>query len=215
MCGIVGFVGPRDDAILTRMRDALTHRGPDAAGQFANDRVSLGHHRLSIVDVAGGAQPAWNEDRTVVVVYNGEIYNHPELRPKLEARGHRFGSNADTESILHAYEEYGVDCLNYLVGMFAFVLYDTKKQTLFGARDRMGEKPLYFTPRLVGDVAFAFASEPKALRVHPTLASAFSLSQTRRTCSALHGGPAGIFAGIEPLLPAKRSAMVAGTARRD
>lgn len=164
------------------MRDSLRHRGPDEAGQFADASVSLGHRRLAILDLAHGQQPVYNEDRSLVLVYNGEIYNHPQLRPQLEQLGHRYGSNCDSETILHAYEAFGVHCLERFEGMFAFVLYDQQRRCLFGARDRLGKKPLYYTARPLGTgaeaIAFAFASEIKALRQHPVIARALELAPT-------------------------------------
>lgn len=162
------------------MRDALAHRGPDDADSFQDEQASLGHRRLSIVDLSRGRQPAFNEDRTVVVVFNGEIYNHRDVRLRLEPKGHVFASAADTESIVHAYEAYGRDCPKFLDGMFAFVVYDMRQRLLFGARDRLGKKPLYYTTRPFGDgaerVTFAFASELKSLRKHPAIERSWALS---------------------------------------
>jgi asparagine synthase (glutamine-hydrolysing) len=215
MCGICGFVGPRDREALVRMRDALRHRGPDEAGLFDDDEVSLGHRRLSIIDLTTGQQPTFNEDRSIVVVFNGEVYNHRELRGPLEASGHRYASNSDTETIVHAYEEYGTDCLDRLQGMFAFVLYDRRRRRLFGARDRLGKKPLYYTSGPGGQASdglrFAFASEPKALLAHPSLAGSFSLSRQGLISYLLNDyvvGPLSIFEGVRRLEPG--SAFVMG-----
>ena len=166
MCGICGFVGAQNEDALLRMRDALRHRGPDEASVFSDTDVSLGHRRLSIIDLATGQQPVYNEDSSLLVIYNGEIYNHQELRQELEGFGHRYGSHhSDTETIVHAYESYGPACVERLHGMFAFVLYDRRHRLLFGARDRLGKKPLYYTFGPGGhrskDLSFAFASEPK------------------------------------------------------
>src|SRR5438309_4567529 len=165
MCGIVGIVNlnPRDtvdEARLKGMRDVLRHRGPDGEGLWVDGPVGLGHRRLAIVDVAGGAQPMANEDQTVWIVYNGEIYNHAELRPGLEERGHQYVSRSDTETILHLYEEEGERCVERLQGMFAFALWDRRQQRLLLARDRLGIKPLYYaiTPH-----ELLFASEIKAI----------------------------------------------------
>ena len=181
MCGICGFVGPPHPQALVQMREALRHRGPDDAGAYADAEVSLGHRRLAIVDVAGGKQPTFNEQRSVIVVFNGEIYNHPQLRPVLEKLGHQYESNADTESIVHAYETYGTDAVRHLDGMFAFVLYDKSRRLLFGARDRLGKKPLYYTTAALGEgaeqISFAFASELKSLRGHPLVARQLELSR--------------------------------------
>ena len=170
MCGICGFVGIEEDGLLERMTDILAHRGPDGAGYFESDGVGLGHRRLSIIDLAGGQQPIRNEDDSLVLIHNGEIYNHRELRADLEARGHRFRTRSDSEVILHLYEEFGVDCLEKMGGMWAFALYDRPRGRMFIARDRLGIKPLYYMA--VGR-RFLFASEMKALLryngVQPTL----------------------------------------------
>ena len=149
MCGIAGFVshgqlGPdaRDRAI--RMRDVITHRGPDEAGLHIDTRAALAHRRLSIVDLKTGQQPLSNEDESIWVIFNGEIYNHAGIRKDLEARGHRYRTHSDTESIVHAYEEWGDDCVQYFRGMFAFAIWDTRRQRLLLVRDRMGVKPLYW-----------------------------------------------------------------------
>jgi asparagine synthase (glutamine-hydrolysing) len=166
MCGIAGFSGLGDQADLGAMTASLTHRGPDGEGQFfdAEAQVYLGHRRLAIIDHEGGRQPMWNDDRSVGVVFNGEIYNHRELRALLEARGHVFrSSHSDTEILVHGYREWGESLPSRLNGMFAFAVYDRRHKRLFLARDRFGEKPLYYyrRPRL-----FAFASEITALRKH-------------------------------------------------
>jgi len=160
MCGICGF-NFADSALLRKMCLVLRHRGPDGEGYFEDDRISLGNTRLSIIDLPGGAQPIYNEDKSIVVVYNGEIYNYRELRQKLEALGHRFNTNSDTEVIVHMYEERGEDCCTEFNGMFAFALWDTKKHSLLLARDRSGIKPLYYTR--LSDGRLIFASEIKAI----------------------------------------------------
>jgi len=165
MCGIVGIVHLEsgktvDKARLARMRDVLAHRGPDGAGLHIAGPVGLGHRRLAIVDVAGGHQPMANEDRTVWITFNGEIYNHADLRLGLEARGHRYETRSDTETILHLYEEEGERCVERLTGMFAFAIWDEKKGRLLLARDRLGIKPLYYAAT---DRELLFASEIKAL----------------------------------------------------
>jgi asparagine synthase (glutamine-hydrolysing) len=174
MCGICGVVaygwrGGEDPGVLLRMRNAMTHRGPDDAGEYLSPdrRVALGHRRLSIVDLsAAGRQPMCNEDGTVWIVFNGEIYNHLELRRSLEALGHRYTSATDTETLLHLYEEEGEAMLDRLRGMFAFAIWDERKQRLFAARDRIGIKPFYYTQV---DGRFLFASEIKALAEHPAV----------------------------------------------
>jgi len=151
MCGIAGFVRsePRnqeqDFTSLKRMCDSIAHRGPDAQGQWSVDgRVFFGHRRLSIIDLSEQAnQPLHNEDGKVTVVYNGEIYNYQDYQPRLKAQGHQFRSTGDTETLVHLYEEDGFDMLQSLNGMFAFSIWDARKQTLFCARDKFGIKPLY------------------------------------------------------------------------
>jgi len=165
MCGIVGIVklNPREVVEETRlklMRDVLRHRGPDGEGLLVDGPVGLGHRRLSIVDVAGGHQPMPNEDETVWIVYNGEVYNHAALRPGLEARGHRYRTRSDTETIVHSYEEDGARCVERLQGMFAFALWDRPRGRLLLARDRLGIKPLYYART---DDELLFASEIKAI----------------------------------------------------
>src|SRR3984893_8632633 len=166
MCGIAGFAGLGDQADLASMTASLVHRGPDGEGQYfdAEAKIYLGHRRLAILDRDGGSQPMWNVDKSVGIVFNGEIYNHRELRTLLEARGHVFrSSHSDTEVLVHGYREWGEALPSRLNGMFAFVVYDRERKRLFLARDRFGEKPLYYYrgPRL-----FAFASELGALRKH-------------------------------------------------
>ena len=142
------------------MQQAMIHRGPDAEGAFLNAHVHLAMRRLSIIDLAGGAQPLYNEDRSLTLVANGEIYNYVELRQQLQALGHRFSTDGDCETILHLYEEYGLDCVRHLRGMFAFALWDSRRQRVLLARDRMGEKPLYLYQQ---NERLLFASELKAL----------------------------------------------------
>lgn len=140
------------------------HRGPDEAGIYVDDHVGLGHARLSIIDLSGGSQPLGNEDGTIWVVFNGEIFNYRELRRELESRGHRFKTSSDTETIAHAYEEYGHRCLEHFNGQFAFALWDARSRELFLARDRLGIRPLFYTIR---DGRFIFASETKSIGAHP------------------------------------------------
>lgn len=165
MCGIAGILNLdgapfADRTRLERMGESMVHRGPDGHGYFMSGPVGLVHRRLSIIDLEGGAQPMFNEDSSIVVVFNGEIYNHRELRPVLESRGHIFKTESDTEVILHAYEEYGPSFQRYLTGMFAFAIWDIKERRLVLTRDRIGIKPLYYTTHN-GQVLFA--SEIKAL----------------------------------------------------
>ena len=161
MCGFVGFTGLREqrEAILHRMADRIIHRGPDMEGYHisGNDprsAIALGFRRLSIIDLAAGKQPMYNEDGTVVCVFNGEIYNFMELRTELQAKGHIFQTHCDTEVILHGYEEYGTKLAGMLRGMFAFVVWDTKTNEMYGARDIFGIKPFYYTQTSEGELLF-------------------------------------------------------------
>ena len=203
MCGITGLSrhdgGPIDAAALRRMTAAIAYRGPDGDGFHIEPGIGFGHRRLSIVDVAGGAQPMSNEDGSVVIVFNGEIYNFPALRPKLQALGHIFANHCDTEAVVHAWEEYGPDCVEHLDGMFAFAIWDRRRRKLFLARDRLGKKPLYYTALPTG---LAFASELRAFADLPGL--------TRRLDPAAVGDflaygyvpdPGTIFAGVHKLPP--------------
>ena len=168
MCGIVGIIRndgkPVDEQLLSRMNNAIRHRGPDDDGFYVNGSVGLAMRRLSIIDLAGGAQPIHNQDRSSWIVFNGEIYNYLELREKLEKLGHTFYTNSDTEAIVHAYDRYGTDCPNHLRGMFAFAIWNERTQELFLARDRVGKKPLLYA-HVNGDLIFG--SEFSALLLHP------------------------------------------------
>lgn len=168
MCGICGFTGrlANSEEILDKMMNKIIHRGPDSGGAYVDDGVSLGFRRLSIIDIDGGHQPIYNETRDMIITFNGEIYNYQELREDLIAKGHVMGSNADTEVLLHGYEEYGEDLLPMLRGMFAFVIWDAKKKTLFGARDFFGIKPFYYA---LQDGAMIYGSEIKSILEYPTL----------------------------------------------
>ncbi len=176
MCGIAGFAGlslPPDeaDALLGRMCSAIRHRGPDDEGHFTAPGVGLGMRRLSIIDVAGGRQPIGNEDGSVQIVFNGEIYNHHALRSALSAQRHQFRTHADTETIVHGYEEWGDDVVSHLRGMFAFALWDARRQRLLIARDRLGIKPLYYELR---DGTLRFCSELRSLLAGSDTAPAIS-----------------------------------------
>ena len=165
MCGIAGIIKFDRDArvnsdTIRQMCTVMSHRGPDDGGFYVSGQVGIGMRRLSIVDLARGHQPISNEDETAWIVFNGEIYNHAELREQLQTRGHHYRTNSDTETIVHLYEEYGRDCVRHLRGMFAFAIWDTKKQHLFIARDRLGIKPLYY--RLTPE-SLAFGSEIKVV----------------------------------------------------
>lgn len=170
MCGICGIRrfddSLPDERLLAAMNASLAHRGPDGAGAHLAPGIGLAMRRLSIVDLATGDQPIYNEDRSAAIVYNGEIYNHLELRRQLEAKGHIYRTRSDTETILHAYDEYGVDAVTHLRGMFSFAIWDAATETLLLARDRLGEKPLYYA-ELPNELVFA--SEIKALLQHPAI----------------------------------------------
>ena len=176
MCGIVGFLTSKatdipEYDVLQKMRDVLIHRGPDDAGEYIRPIdekgpfVFFGHRRLSIIDLGTGHQPLSNEDGTVWVVFNGEIYNFRELREELEGAGHQFRTQSDTEVIAHAYEEYKENCFRYFNGMFAIGIWDEKEHRLILARDRLGKKPLYYS--LINET-FVFASELKAIMAYPS-----------------------------------------------
>jgi asparagine synthase (glutamine-hydrolysing) len=210
MCGIAGGVwtagaAPIGQDVLDRMTDVLRHRGPDGRGTYrwlAEDGggVALGHRRLSIIDLGGGGQPLANEDETVWISFNGEIYNYRELRPELERQGHRFRTNSDTETIVHLYEQYGEDCVLHLRGMFAFAIWDQRRRRLFLARDRMGQKPLIYREdrgRLL------FGSEIKALLQAPGVSREIdpvALDEYLTYGYVPH--PRTMFAGIRKLPPA-------------
>jgi asparagine synthase (glutamine-hydrolysing) len=170
MCGIVGIFDSREPrpvnrALLGRMNGALAHRGPDGEGLHVGPGIGLGQRRLAIIDLAGGRQPIYNEDGTIAVVFNGEIYNFQEVAAELRAKGHRFATQSDTEVIVHGWEEWGPACVEHLRGMFTIALWDGPRETLFLARDRLGKKPLYTT--LLPDGRLLFASELKALLLEP------------------------------------------------
>jgi len=172
MCGIVGIFdtqgrGEISRELLSRMNETQYHRGPDEGGLHIEPGLGFGHRRLSIIDLSGGQQPLFNEDRTVVVTYNGEIYNFPELTDELKSLGHRFRTHCDTEVIVHAWEEWGEACVDRFRGMFAFGVWDRNRETLFLARDRLGIKPIYYAR--LEDGRFVFGSELKSLQVHPEL----------------------------------------------
>src|ERR1700682_4066003 len=172
MCGICGKLNlgvsapPISAESLRRMLHPINHRGPDAEAIYMSGSVGLGHRRLKIIDLAAGKQPMCNEDGTVWITYNGEVYNYKELTAFLVGRGHRFKSSCDTEVIIHLYEEFGQDCVKHLRGMFSFAIWDENTKTLFLARDRVGIKPLYYvkTP-----TSFLFASEVKSLLADPSV----------------------------------------------
>lgn len=204
MCGIAGTMkfgqGARaDSGSVRRMCAAMTHRGPDDEGVYADGPTAIGMRRLSIIDVAGGHQPISNETGTVWIVFNGEIYNHAELRRGLEQRGHRYRTNSDTETIVHLYEEYGRDCVQHLRGMFAFAIWDREKSTLFIARDRLGIKPLYY--RLTSE-SFLFGSEIKVVLANGGIRPEFNLSALPEYLAFGYlSGEETFYDGIRKLMP--------------
>jgi asparagine synthase (glutamine-hydrolysing) len=204
MCGIAGCVysdgRAADPALVERMCAALEHRGPDSRGIHADGPAGLGIQRLRVVDIEGGDQPIYNEDRTVAVVLNGEIYNFRELRRRLEAAGHRFRSDGDTETIVHLYEEEGVDCVRSLDGMFAFALWDQSRRRLLVARDRVGKKPLFYSLREGG---LSFASELRALLRDEEIPR--DVDEQALDCYLAYGyipAPLSAFQGVRKLPPA-------------
>jgi asparagine synthase (glutamine-hydrolysing) len=205
MCGIAGMVASDrtqriEEAGVRQMCNAIVHRGPDDEGIFAHRNTGLGMRRLSIIDLAGGHQPIFNEDRSIWIVFNGEIYNFPELRPELEAKGHRFATHSDTETIVHLYEEMGAECVQKLRGMFAFAIWDERKQSLLIARDRLGKKPLHYA--LHRGVLY-FASEIKAiLAVAPQLAEVDRGALMQYMYLGYIPDPATAYAKIRKLPPA-------------
>jgi asparagine synthase (glutamine-hydrolysing) len=205
MCGIAGLfaldgsLDPRVGAALPAMTTALAHRGPDGEGRYRDGTAALGHRRLAIIDRAGGVQPMANDDGSCRIVFNGEIYNHRELRRTLEARGYRFRTTSDTEVLLRAYEEYGPGCVDRLVGMFAFAVYDARRRELLLARDRLGKKPLFYA---VFDGVLHFASEIKALRRSPCWDGAIDPAALEGYLSLGYVvGPATIYRQVRKLQP--------------
>ncbi|MDQ3472246.1 MAG: asparagine synthase (glutamine-hydrolyzing), partial [Acidobacteriota bacterium] len=205
MCGITGWANldartpPPDGAreLLRSMCERMTHRGPDSEGLMTTTGVALGMRRLAIIDLQAGEQPATSEDGQISVILNGEIYNYREIRSELEKRGHRFRSESDTEVLPHLYEEYGTEMVNHLNGMFAFAVWDARHRRLFIARDRFGEKPLYWG---VFDKTFLFASEPKVLLAHPSVQPALNLDALRQYLSFDYvPAPLSIYQGINKL----------------
>jgi asparagine synthase (glutamine-hydrolysing) len=206
MCGIVGLFdtrGKREMArdLVARMNESQHHRGPDEGATHFEPGLGLGHRRLSIIDLATGQQPLFNEDGSVVVVFNGEIYNFQDLIPKLTARGHVFRTKSDTEVIVHAWEEWGEACVTRFRGMFAFALWDRNRETLFLARDRLGVKPLFYAALPNGELAFG--SELKSLLVHPGLARTIDPFAVEEYCALGYiPEPRTIFPGALKLPPA-------------
>ncbi len=204
MCGIAGLIDPgleseERSAVLRRMTDVLVHRGPDDAGHLIDGPLAMGMRRLSIIDLAGGAQPIFDETGRYAVVCNGEIYNYRELRAELQSRGHRFTSDSDTEVIVHLFEEERERCVDRLRGMFAFAVWDNQRRELFVARDRLGIKPLYYAE---ADGAFVFASEIKAILQHPACSATLCLEALSEYLSLKYvPAPRTLFEGVASLPP--------------
>jgi|HubBroStandDraft_6_1064221.scaffolds.fasta_scaffold31321_1 asparagine synthase (glutamine-hydrolysing) len=203
MCGIAGVLrtdgNSADARVIRSMTDIIAHRGPDGSGFYVQGEVALGHRRLSIIDLATGGQPMSNEDDSLWITYNGEIFNHADVRPELETAGHRYKSHCDTETVIHAYEQYGDQCLTRFRGMFAFAIWDGKHKRLFCARDRLGIKPFYYfwNGRL-----FAFASEIKALLQHPEISAEFNEQLLPEYLAfGYTSGEETLFKGIRKLMP--------------
>jgi asparagine synthase (glutamine-hydrolysing) len=202
MCGICGkfsWDGPIDPSLVHQMMDMMIHRGPDDEGSYIQQQVVLGHRRLSIIDLESGKQPISNEDGTVWIVFNGEIYNYIQLRSELLQAGHRFRTHTDTEVIVHLYEQYGECCVDKLSGMFAFAIWDVRKRRLFLARDRVGIKPLYYS---VNEKSVIFASEIKALMADPSVKREIDLQTIDKFLTFLYTpGPETMLRSIHKLPP--------------
>lgn len=212
MCGIVGYVTnrprPTDASVLARMMGAIRHRGPDQSGVFEDFSASLGHVRLSIIDLAGGHQPMQNEDGTLTIVFNGEIFNYLELRQELMQKGHHFQSRSDTEVILHLFEEVGESCVGRLNGQWAFAIWDANQRRLFLSRDRLGVRPLFFTRT---SEALVFGSEIKALLQYPGVRRELDLQSLDQVFTFWHTlPPRTAFRGILEIPPGHSATLVDG-----
>src|SRR5215204_3898997 len=204
MCGICGVVSfqpdrPLDRSVLQRMNDSIRHRGPDDEGYFQDGQASLAMRRLSIIDLFTGQQPIANENGDIWVVYNGEIYNFQSVRAELQKRGHQFKTQTDTEIIVHAYEEYGDECVKRFNGMFALALWDSRRCRLLLARDHLGIKPLYYW---AGQDKLVFGSELKALVIHPDVPRQINLAAVDLFLSLEYiPSPLTIYEGVFKLPP--------------
>ncbi len=221
MCGIAGFVDCQQTAqgspklivsmpkVIVSMMETIQHRGPDGHGIYQDAHACLGHRRLSIIDVANGHQPMANEDESVWITYNGEIFNHAGLRPALEQKGHRYKTHCDTETIVHAYEEYGRNCVERFRGMFSFAVWDKNIRVLFAARDRLGIKPFYY---YWNGSLFVFASEIKAILEHPAVSAQFAAELLPEYLAfGYASGEQTLFSGIHKLMPGHRLTLDAGS----
>ncbi len=202
MCGICGFTGKKEERnseILTAMMNKIIHRGPDSAGQYIDDGISLGFRRLSIIDLENGSQPMKNAAEDIVVVFNGEIYNYKEIKAELIEKGYKFQNNSDTECLIHGYEEYGTDLVKHLRGMFAFVIWDKKNKTAFGARDHFGIKPFYYS---VINKNLVFGSEIKSILEYPGYEKSVNLEALQAYLTFQYSVlPETFFKGIFKLMP--------------
>src|SRR5215213_7441611 len=203
MCGITGWVNLNTDsndhneAILHGMCERIVHRGPDSEGLWMDERAALGMRRLSIIDLKTGDQPVYSEDKSVIAMVNGELYNFREVRADLEKRGHKFRTQTDVEIVPHLYEEFGDAMLEHINGMFAFALWDRRREKLLIARDRFGEKPLYYG---VFDGKLIFASEPKVLLENPAVKAEINVNALRQFLSFDYvPAPHSIYKGISKL----------------
>ena len=201
MCGLCGFTGSVEDRdlVLENMTDVITHRGPDSMGYYKDDHISMGFRRLSIIDLEQGHQPIYNEDKSLVLTFNGEIYNYQELREELIQCGHRFYTKTDSEVLIHAFEEWGEKMLDRLRGMFGFAVYNTKDGSVFIARDFFGIKPMHYT---VVDGELIYGSEIKSILEHPKYHKKFNYRALDNYLSFQYVvPPETFFEGIYCLLP--------------
>ena len=203
MCGITGFTGSviDRDKVIRNMTDVITHRGPDSSGVYQDDEISMGFRRLSIIDISQtGDQPIYNEDKSLVLTFNGEIYNYQDLRKELLEKGHVFTTKTDSEVLLHGFEEWHEGLLNRLRGMFGFAIYNKKDKSLFMARDFFGIKPLHYT--MVGD-HFVYGSEIKSILQFPGFEKKFNMDTLNNYLSFQYAvPPQTFFEGVYCLMPA-------------
>lgn len=201
MCGIAGFVGKQEnkEEILDKMMNAIIHRGPDSEGKYTTDEVALGFRRLSIIDLESGSQPMFNEDGEIALIFNGEIYNSPQLRERFKEKGHVFANRSDSETLIHGYEEYGEKLVHELRGMFGFAIWDNRKKRLFMARDYFGIKPVYYA---LIDGNLVFGSEIKSILEFPGFKKEVNVEALEQYLSFQYSAmPETFFKGVYRLLP--------------